>query len=567
MSYNGSGTFQINTSGQPVVTGTSISSTVFNALTADLATGLSTAITKDGQTTTTARIPFALGINSTLVTDATNTTSGSIITAGGVGIAKAVFIGTTLNVAGASTMTGSIAVDSVTDSSSTTTGSIQTDGGVGIAKALYVGTTANVAGVATLTSNPVLSAGTANGVAYLNGSKVLTTGSALVFDGTNLGVGVTPSAWRNLFNVLQSGASSSFVGQTNSNTTYVASNWYTTSGGTDTRIAAGYASQYYQDSGQHVWRTAATSTAGSAISFTQAMTLDASGNLAVGISSGYRTAASYNAFALNGTTGSLIDLYANSTRVGGIAATSGQVTVSSITSIPLVFSTADTERARIDSSGRLIVGGSNINGRIQSITPASYTESSFRADSATAASTNWNHFYGTSSSNSVANIIIYGNGNIVNANNSYGSLSDVKIKENIVDATPKLADLMQVKVRSYNLKSDPLHKQLGVIAQELETVFPGLVDESPDYEQQIKTREVEVPAVAEVRDNEGNIITQAVEATTQTEKYTEQVALGTVTKSVKYSVFVPMLIKALQEQQALITTLTDRITALEARNV
>jgi hypothetical protein len=179
MSYNGSGTFQINTSGQPVVTGTSISSTVFNALTADLATGLSTAITKDGQTTTTARIPFALGINSTLVTDATNTTSGSIITAGGVGIAKAVFIGTTLNVAGASTMTGSIAVDSVTDSSSTTTGSIQTDGGVGIAKALFVGTTANIAGATTL------SGGTANGVAYLNGSKALTTGSALVFDGTN----------------------------------------------------------------------------------------------------------------------------------------------------------------------------------------------------------------------------------------------------------------------------------------------------------------------------------------------------------------------------------------------
>ena len=68
----------------------------------------------------------------------------------------------------------------------------------------------------------------------------------------------------------------------------------------------------------------------------------------------------------------------------------------------------------------------------------------------------------------------------------------------IVDATPKLADLMQVKVRSYNLKSDPLHKQLGVIAQELETIFPGLIDESPDYEPQIKTREVEVPAVADL---------------------------------------------------------------------
>ena len=58
MSYNGSGTFNINTAGQPVVDGTVISSSVFNALTADLGTGLTTAITKDGQTTPTANIPL-----------------------------------------------------------------------------------------------------------------------------------------------------------------------------------------------------------------------------------------------------------------------------------------------------------------------------------------------------------------------------------------------------------------------------------------------------------------------------------------------------------------------------
>ena len=152
MSYNGSGTFQINTSGQPVVAGTVISATAFNALTADLATGLSTAITKDGQTTATARIPFAQGISSTLTTDSSSVSTGSIITAGGIGAAKAAYIGTTLNVGGASTFTGAIAVDSVTDSSSTTTGSIQTDGGLGVAKAVYVGTTLNVAGNASFTS-------------------------------------------------------------------------------------------------------------------------------------------------------------------------------------------------------------------------------------------------------------------------------------------------------------------------------------------------------------------------------------------------------------------------------
>jgi hypothetical protein len=100
MSYNGSGTFQINSAGQPVVTGTVISSTAFNALTADLATGLSTAITKDGQTATTVRVPFAAGISSTLTTDATSATTGSIITAGGISTQKALWVGTTANVVG-----------------------------------------------------------------------------------------------------------------------------------------------------------------------------------------------------------------------------------------------------------------------------------------------------------------------------------------------------------------------------------------------------------------------------------------------------------------------------------
>lgn len=141
MSYNGSGTFQINTSGQPVVAGTVISSTAFNALTADLATGLSTAITKDGQSTTTVRIPFAAGINSTLVTDSTGTTTGSIITGGGVGIAKALYVGTTANVAGAATL-----------------GSTLTYGGVTLTNAV-TGT-----GKMVLDTSPTITGLTANGV-------------------------------------------------------------------------------------------------------------------------------------------------------------------------------------------------------------------------------------------------------------------------------------------------------------------------------------------------------------------------------------------------------------------
>lgn len=61
MSYNGSGTFSVYTPGNPVVTGTTISSTAFNATMSDFATGLSTSIAKDGQTTVTAAIKFYAG--------------------------------------------------------------------------------------------------------------------------------------------------------------------------------------------------------------------------------------------------------------------------------------------------------------------------------------------------------------------------------------------------------------------------------------------------------------------------------------------------------------------------
>ena len=108
MSYNGSGTFNINTTGQPVVAGTVISSSAFNALTTDLATGLTTAITKDGQTTTTARITFAQGITSSLVTDSSSVSTGSIITDGGMGIAKNLYVGGTLNVTGSTSLTNPV---------------------------------------------------------------------------------------------------------------------------------------------------------------------------------------------------------------------------------------------------------------------------------------------------------------------------------------------------------------------------------------------------------------------------------------------------------------------------
>lgn len=102
MSYNGSGTFNINSAGQPVVSGTVISSTAFNALTADLGTGLTTALTKDGQTTPTANIPMGtykitgLGAG-TAATDAVR-----------VGQLQNFSTSTLITVAGTDTITGTV---------------------------------------------------------------------------------------------------------------------------------------------------------------------------------------------------------------------------------------------------------------------------------------------------------------------------------------------------------------------------------------------------------------------------------------------------------------------------
>jgi hypothetical protein len=189
----------------------------------------------------------------------------------------------------------------------------------------------------------------------------------------------------------------------------------------------------------------------------------------------------------------------------------------------LYFKTAETQKMSITNSGNLLIGNGatdvgslihaytteNRDNMVYTNTNANLTYALFAAKTTRAGGTSCYFYYGEA--NSVTTYRVYNNGNVQNTNNSYGAISDISLKTNIFDATPKLSDLLKVRIVNYNLKGSE-DKQIGVIAQELEKIFPNMID------------------------IDGN----------------------TKLKSVKYSVFVPMLIKAVQELKAEIEILKNK---------
>jgi hypothetical protein len=218
---------------------------------------------------------------------------------------------------------------------------------------------------------------------YTSGSKRMTLDTS-----GNLGLGVTPSVWSTYQAIqLSSQASLSSTGGVFN----IGANVYYGSGGY-TYIANGEATLYQQNAGGHNWRTAASGTAGNAISFTQAMTLNSSGQLLVGTSSAFNSAYTMSLAVVSATGGLIIQPGAN-----GYTA--------------IQFNNAS---------------GSGVGG----ISCSSTTT-------------------------------------------TYGITSDQRLKTNIVDAPDGNID--QIKIRSFDWKSTGEHSVYGVIAQELVEVAPYAV--------------------------------------------------------------------------------------------
>ena len=203
---------------------------------------------------------------------------------------------------------------------------------------------------------------------------------------------------------------------------------------------------------------------------------------------------------------------------------------------------SSTERMRINNAGQASIFRSGASGQLQLGTLDASTFSS---------NENYMIVYGSAANNytllrgcntadgtpvldvevgGTRRIEIESDGDIFNTNGTYGTISDARLKENIVDASSQWDDVKDLQVRNFNFTEAsglPTNTQIGFVAQEVEQVSPGLVKTNPDLDQ------------------DGN-------------------DLGTTTKSVKTSVLLVKAIKALQEAMDRIETLEAKVAALEA---
>jgi len=261
-------------------------------------------------------------------------------------------------------------------------------------------------------------------------------------------------------------------------------------------------------------------TATNNVNATERARIDSSGNLALGGTTA-SSVISGTATVFQVTNNNLAAITLNHT-------SAKKFSISSQTTSSLVFydETANTERARIDSSGNLLVGTTNASGTagigFKFLPSATYSRTN-QVGSATSNSDTTHEVYSTGAS-AYRFYVGYG-GTVFATSITITAISDQRLKENVRDIDTGLSSIMALKPRRFDWKEGKGQDKknvAGFIAQEFEDVFPECVSTSMAG---------------------GD---------------------GVEYKNINHETLIPTLVKAIQEQQALITTLTARITALES---
>jgi hypothetical protein len=468
---------------------------------------------------------------------------------------------------------------------------------IGDERYVRLSTDQTVAGTKTLSSNPVLSAGTANGVTYLNGSKVLTSGSALTTNGSSLGVGSSDFGGAGSINVSVGVAGtttgglqlwSTTTGQhyvqfgdgTAGAATYAGAIGYshatdqmffyanaaeqmrltstglgigTSSPSGKLHVAGGasnvnfylsnnsYSSYYYQNTGgssgvdfpasqAYIWSQGGSERA----------RIDSAGNLGLGVTpsawvAGYKvlqvgnaswyTDGNANTYLAANTyqASGFVDTYISSNEAAKYEQINGAHKWFTAPSGTAGNAISFTQAMTLDASGNLLVGATSGNLKL-TVNGAGWLSGGVYPSSTGA--DNSRIFDSTSGTTGTVTLYI-GNAAITTS-------SDVRLKENIVNTQRNATEIIQqlrVVDHTWNDPSDTSVNNrnsrgvwMGLIAQEAQPIIPWLVNK---------------PLADE--DEKGN------------PQYWHM----------DYGYAVPLLVKAIQEQQAIIDSLTARVSALE----
>ena len=315
-------------------------------------------------------------------------------------------------------------------------------------------------------------------VLFRNGASFATPTSAntafhlntLVLKDGNIGIGIAPTSWGSGATALQIGTAGSVWNRASDNLFVLSSNSYF-NGSADIQITTGASNRIYFNAGQINFERAASTAAGAGTPWITSMVIPSTGGLVVGSSSKWEASVDV-AFRATGATNWALN--ANSLNTGSpylLLVTTGRNN-----SADLLINCETNHTA---------LGGSATTARFQ----------------------------------------VNGGGVIYASNTTVQSISDIRTKENIIDAESGLNIINNIKVRRFDFKDgfgDNKKNQLGFIAQEIETVFPEAVGL--------------IPKTSDSQDNDIQY------------------------KTVGPGALIPVLVKAIQEQQQIISDLKETLT-------
>jgi hypothetical protein len=266
----------------------------------------------------------------------------------------------------------------------------------------------------------------------------------------------------------------------------------------------------------------------------EAMRIDSSGNLALGNTSSLSATSGRVDLTINGTSSAMTSFGTGGTRRGYFLHDATDLTIASEVAGNIRFLNNGSERARITAAGNFLIGSTSDTNPL-AIRRTGFTSTSRTANVMALLASNANGADGNiqftdavanntwiGQNNSGAYVVCNVNGvRLASGGTSWASDSDERVKdiiEPIANATNKVSTLRAV-IGKYKTDSEGTRRSF-LIAQDVQAVLPEAVIAQPDE-------------------------------------------IGTL--SLAYTDVIPLLVAAIKEQQALIETLTQRITSLEAK--